>query len=69
MLILPQIMRSQLAHHGFVFSLRQYMSAIFYHDEEQKLLAEKTLKEKQTITPQPIKTSILPFKTFYEAEK
>lgn len=47
---------------------RQYMSAIIYHDEEQKLLAEKTLQEEQRESVQPIKTSIIPFKVFYEAE-
>lgn len=47
---------------------RQYMSAIFYHDEEQKRLAEKTLEEKQKSSSEHIKTSILPFKEFYEAE-
>lgn len=45
------------------------MSAIFYHNEEQKLLAKKTLEEEQKMTLQPIKTVIIPFKTFYEAEK
>lgn len=45
------------------------MSAIFYHDEEQKDLAEKTLKEKQKTSSEHIKTSILPFKEFYEAEE
>lgn len=45
------------------------MSSIFYHDEEQKLLAEKTLEEEQKKIARPIKTSIIPFKEFYEAEK
>lgn len=47
---------------------RQYMSAIFYHDEEQKFSAEKTLAAEQKRFSEPIKTSILPFKEFYEAE-
>ncbi|KAK3861342.1 hypothetical protein Pcinc_044506 [Petrolisthes cinctipes] len=47
---------------------RQYMSAIFYHDEEQKSLAEKTLKYQQSLRARPVTTSILPFTKFYEAE-
>ncbi|KAG0713345.1 Peptide methionine sulfoxide reductase [Chionoecetes opilio] len=50
------------------FSIWQYMSAIFYHDEEQKLMAEKTFEEAQSKIARPIKTSILPFTGFYEAE-
>lgn len=46
----------------------QYMSAIFYHDEEQKQLAEETMKAKQKKTARAIQTKILPAKTFYDAE-
>lgn len=47
---------------------RQYMSAIFYHDEEQKKLAEQTMKQEKAKRSRPITTLILPAKTFYEAE-
>lgn len=47
---------------------RQYMSVIFYHNEEQKTLAEATMKEEQKNHKTPIATSILPMKEFYEAE-
>jgi peptide methionine sulfoxide reductase msrA/msrB len=48
----------------------QYRSAIFYHDEEQKKLAEKS---RQTLNrsgkfAQPIVTEIVKFTRFYEAE-
>ncbi|KAK8750137.1 hypothetical protein OTU49_015259 [Cherax quadricarinatus] len=47
---------------------RQYMSAIFYHDEEQKRLAEESMKAEQEKHIRPITTSILPCKVFFEAE-
>ena len=47
----------------------QYMSAIFYHDEEQKQLAEKTRDQYQKTLRRPIVTKILPAKTFYDAEE
>lgn len=48
-----------------------YRTAIFYHDEEQKRIAEKT---KQQLAEsgkfnKPIVTSILPATTFYPAEE
>ncbi|PSN48525.1 Peptide methionine sulfoxide reductase [Blattella germanica] len=46
----------------------QYTSIIFYHDEEQKALAEKTLKEQQKRHSAPIVTKILPVTTFHDAE-
>lgn len=46
----------------------QYMSAIFYHDEEQRQSAEATMKEHQQKVSRPIATKILPAKTFYDAE-
>ncbi|CAH3178154.1 unnamed protein product, partial [Porites evermanni] len=46
----------------------QYMSAIFYHDEEQKKLAEQTRNEHQKTLRRPIVTKILPAKRFYDAE-
>ncbi|MDQ3395919.1 MAG: peptide-methionine (S)-S-oxide reductase MsrA [Bacteroidota bacterium] len=48
----------------------QYRSVIYYHDEEQKLLAEKYKKELDAaeLFPRPIVTEIAPFTKFYQAE-
>lgn len=48
----------------------QYRSAIFYHNEEQKRLAEKVKKELNDAKAfeNPIVTEIAPFKKFYKAE-
>lgn len=46
----------------------QYMSAIFYHDEEQKKVAEETMKTIQKKKVKKIQTKILPAATFYDAE-
>lgn len=48
----------------------QYRSAIFYHSEEQRKIAEKSKKEleKEKIYPEKIVTEIIPFTNFYEAE-
>jgi peptide-methionine (S)-S-oxide reductase len=48
----------------------QYRSAIFYHDEEQKAVAEKSRQETDAsgLWPDPIVTEIVPFRNFYEAE-
>ena len=46
----------------------QYRSAIFYHDEEQKKLAENSKKQAQKLYDNKIVTEILPFKKFYPAE-
>ena len=48
---------------------RQYMSAIFYHDEEQKRLAEKTMEEMASKQSKSIATQILPATEFYVAEE
>jgi peptide-methionine (S)-S-oxide reductase len=56
----------QFCDHG-----RQYRTAIFYHDEMQKRLAEKSkqsLEESKTL-PGPIVTEIVPAGTFYPAEE
>jgi len=45
---------------------RQYMSVIFYHNEEQKKLAEKTFLAQQS--KRMIQTKILPFVEFTNAE-
>ena len=47
----------------------QYMSAIFYHDDEQKQLAEETMSEHQAKVSRPITTKILSAETFYNAEE
>ncbi|MCG8608848.1 peptide-methionine (S)-S-oxide reductase MsrA [bacterium] len=48
----------------------QYRSAIFYHNEQQKLVAEKSKKEtdESDLWPNPIVTEITPFSNFYPAE-
>jgi peptide-methionine (S)-S-oxide reductase len=48
----------------------QYRSAIFYHDEKQKEVAEKSKKEVEAegAYKDPIVTEISPFKIFYVAE-
>lgn len=47
---------------------RQYRSAIFYHDQEQKRLAEQS-KQKLSERFKNIYTEILPATTFYPAEE
>jgi len=48
----------------------QYRSAIFYHNPEQKTMAEKLIDElaKEDIWDKPIVTTIEPLKVFYKAE-
>ena len=48
---------------------RQYMSAIFYHDESQKELAEKSKLAHQKQKMRKVQTKILPANTFYDAEE
>ena len=49
----------------------QYRSAIFYHTQQQKQTAEKTIQHlnSEGIWEAPIVTKIEPFETFYEAEE
>jgi peptide-methionine (S)-S-oxide reductase len=47
---------------------RQYMSAVFYHDEEQKDLASKTKEHQAAEQNRQIFTEIIPFSEFYAAE-
>ena len=49
----------------------QYRSAIFYHDEEQKRIAEKSREElaKSGRFDKPVVTEILKFTKFYDAEE
>jgi peptide-methionine (S)-S-oxide reductase len=48
----------------------QYRSAIFYHDEEQKKIAEEVIKDMnaQKIWDRPIVTEVTKFDKFYMAE-
>jgi peptide-methionine (S)-S-oxide reductase len=48
----------------------QYRSVIFYHDGEQKRIAENVIKEikAENIWDSPIVTDLSPFRAFYEAE-
>lgn len=48
----------------------QYRSAIFYHSEEQKQIAEKMIRklEEENVFNDPIVTEITQAPTFYEAE-
>lgn len=59
------------ANGQFVDRGNQYRSAIFYHDEQQKLLAEQSLKQLQESRrfDKPIVTEILPYTPFYTAEE
>ena len=59
----PTTLNRQGADHG-----TQYRSVIFYHDEKQKLAAEKSLKEAQKNFNDPIVTEIKPLEKFYVAE-
>ncbi len=54
----------------FVDRGSQYGSAIFYHDEEQKRLAEESKREIEAsgVFDAPIVTEIVKFKKFYRAE-
>jgi len=49
----------------------QYRSVIFYHNAEQKALAEESKKkiEESWTTEKPVATEILPASTFYPAEE
>jgi len=47
---------------------RQYMSTIFFHDEEQKRLAFETMDREASMLKQKVFTEILPFTKFYMAE-
>lgn len=47
---------------------RQYMSIIFYHDEEQQRLAIKSRDQEEKRLGQKIYTEIMPYTNFYLAE-
>jgi peptide-methionine (S)-S-oxide reductase len=46
----------------------QYRSAIFYHDEEQRRVAEEVIAELEGLWPDPIVTEVTPFDAYYGAE-
>ncbi len=46
----------------------QYRSVIFYHDENQKEVAEGVLSEMSSYYEGPVVTELSPLKIFYEAE-
>jgi len=46
-----------------------YRSVIFYHDEEQKEIAENVISELNQYYDEPIVTEVSKFSTFFEAEK
>jgi peptide methionine sulfoxide reductase msrA/msrB len=62
----PTDVGGQFVDRGF-----QYRSVIFYHDEEQKRIAEKSREalDKSGKFNKPIVTEIVKLTTFYEAEK
>jgi methionine-S-sulfoxide reductase len=47
---------------------RQYMAAVFYHNDEQKKLAEESRGREASKRDKIIQTQILPFTVFYRAE-
>jgi peptide-methionine (S)-S-oxide reductase len=49
----------------------QYRSAIFYHDEEQKKIAQKVMGEiaAAQLWPDPLVTELAPLQVFYRAEE
>jgi peptide-methionine (S)-S-oxide reductase len=47
---------------------RQYMSAIFYHNDEQKRLATESLKREEARIHKTLYTKIMPALEFYPAE-
>ena len=49
--------------------LRQYRSIIFYHREEQKMMAEASLRETERLTGRKIPLIIQPVSEFYVAER
>ena len=48
---------------------RQYMSAIFYHDENQRKLAEESREKRQKELSKKIVTKITEAEAFYNAEE
>lgn len=48
---------------------RQYMSAIFYHNDKQKTLAEQSKEQEQARRSKKIQTKIAEADAFYNAEE
>lgn len=47
----------------------QYRSVVFYHNEEQKAIVEKSIKEVASkLYDDPVVTQVVPFKQFFHAE-
>ena len=46
----------------------QYRSVIYYHNESQRVIAEKVIYEMEQCYKNSITTELCPLKTFYEAE-
>jgi len=57
------------ANRQFCDAGTQYRSVIFYHDAQQKRLAEESKQKHQARFRQPIVTEIAPFTAFYRAEE
>jgi len=55
-------------HDSSAVCSRQYMSAIFYHGEEQKTLAEQSKIKAQEVMRRPPQTEIAAAKAFFNAE-
>lgn len=49
-------------------SVRQYQSAIFYHDEEQKQAAAAALQKEEQAKGSQLYTQLMPYKKLYLAE-
>ena len=47
----------------------QYRSAIFYHNEEQKAIAQKSLESHEKLIKEKIVTEIVPFTKYFAAEE
>lgn len=47
----------------------QYRSAIFYHSEEQKQVAQKVMAQMGNVWDNPIVTELVPLERFYKAEE
>ena len=48
--------------------IRQYESAIFYHDQEQKHLAEEAMKRAEERLKEKVTTRLIPYEDFTRAE-
>ena len=56
-------------HQPFGRSSRQYRSAIFYHNDEQRALAEETKKQKEAESGRVVTTAIEEAGAWYDAEE